>query len=84
MPLHTAYYHYIACSAKVENLLQPVCTTVSNAGFGDSEAVISSALSEGWSRTANGKEFLCPLHTKDAVDKPAKAPRKTAPLQEQP
>ena len=83
MPLHTHQYHFLTCSAKVDNLLQPICTTSSAAGFGNAEDVAQAALDAGWSRTANGKDFLCPLHSKESVEKPARAPRKPAPLQEQ-
>ena len=76
MPQHTAHYHWLSCSAKVNNLQQPVCPTVSDADFGDLDTVVQAALEQGWSRTANERDFLCPLHSKLAVDAPARAPRK--------
>lgn len=76
MPLHTRNYHWLTCSAKVDNLLQPVCSTSSDAGFGDAEDITQKALDAGWTRTGNGKDVLCPLHSKESVDPPAKAPRK--------
>lgn len=78
MPVHTRNYHWATCSAKVDNLLQPTCTTSSDAGFGEVEDIVQKALDAGWSRTANGKDYLCPLHSKDAVDKPARSARKPA------
>lgn len=84
MPINTHQYHFLSCSAKMDNLLQPICTTTSAARFGDQEIAVQQALDSDWSRTANGKDFLCPLHSKESVDKPARAPRKApAPLQEQ-
>lgn len=85
MPVHTRTYHWATCSAKVDNLLQPVCTTSSDAGFGEAEDIVQKALDAGWSRTANGKDLLCPLHSKEAVETPARAPRKSkAPAAELP
>jgi hypothetical protein len=78
MPTHTAQYHYISCSAKTGNLLVPVCQAQSDADFGELDPVIETALQNGWARTANGRDFLCPAHSKLAVqdvDKPAPKPR---------
>jgi hypothetical protein len=61
----------------VDNLLQPTCTTSSDAGFGEAEDIVQKALDQGWSHTANGKDLLCPLHSKESVEKPARV-RKTA------
>lgn len=79
MPVHTRHYHWVTCSAKVDNLLQPVCTTSSDAAFGEAEDIVQKALDTGWTRTSNGKDVLCPLHSQTASEKPARAPRKTAP-----
>lgn len=76
MPQHSRTYTWYSCSAKIDNLQQPVCTMVSTAGFDDGESVLERAFSEGWTRTSNGKDFLCPLHSKESVDTPARAPRK--------
>jgi hypothetical protein len=76
MPQHTAHYHWLACSAKIQNLQQPICPAVSEAFFGETEEAISKIIATGWTR--NGKEFLCPQHAKESVDKPARAPRKAA------
>lgn len=76
MPTHTAQYHWISCSAKTNNLFQPTCAQTSDADFGELDAVIASALQNGWSRTPNGKEFLCPMH-KDSS--PARKVRNATP-----
>jgi hypothetical protein len=77
MPQHTAHYHWVSCSQKIQNLLQPICPAVSEAHFGDVEEALEKILASGWTRTANGKDFLCPQHSKESVDPPAKAPRKS-------
>jgi hypothetical protein len=76
MPQHTAHYHWVSCSSKQDNLMQPTCPMTSNADFGEIGPVIQKALDAGWTRTANGKDFLCPLHSKESVDTPARASRK--------
>lgn len=79
MPLHTTHYHWLSCSAKIQNLLQPTCPAVSDAFFGDTaEEAISKILATDWTRTANGKDYLCPRHSKESVDTPARS-RKTRP-----
>jgi len=77
MPQHTAHYHWISCSTKIQNLIQPTCPAVSEAHFGDAEEALNKILASGWTRTANGRDFLCPQHSKESVEPPAKAPRKS-------
>jgi hypothetical protein len=75
MPQHTTQYHWLSCSAKIQNLQQPICPAVSDAFFGDAEEAISKITATGWTR--NGREFLCPQHAKESVEAPARAPRKS-------
>lgn len=77
MPLHTVHYHWVSCSAKIQNLIQPTCPAVSDAFFGDTEEAIGKIMATDWTRTASGKDYLCPRHSKESVDPPAKAPRKS-------
>lgn len=81
MPQHSRTYTWFSCSAKVNNLLQPTCQTSTAAGFEEPDAILESALADGWSHTANGKDVLCPLHSKESVEPPAPRPRKTRGVQ---
>lgn len=84
MPTESATYYWLSCSAKIDNLMQPRCTAVSEGVFDDADTMRKRALVAGWTSPTKTTD-LCPAHSSGirlpSEPRPARRPRADTPAQ---
>lgn len=62
MPEESAVYHWLSCSAKVDNLVAPRCLARSEGVFDDRDTMRKRAQVAGWTSPSKAADF-CPAHS---------------------
>lgn len=77
MSVETSHYHVLTCNARMDNLVNPVCTTRSQGKWHDLELLEKESEQLGWTKTPKG--HLCPAHSAEAAASQTVSPRSSKP-----